>query len=200
METWRGQEHLSNKCALSILWESSRGVVTADKYIKAIWILLDHYISVNYPWSLCFQTVKAGAMLFKGCSKNAAADVGLVLCVRKLEFKRPFIAWIFFHYFSLLACGMYEEIKKKDFADEFWFLIRGHLASNKECWLALPFLCGFTVLKKISSCWFLPEIQTEAIKPGKGFVSTCAGMNSDVFLVRAALEQDSDSPSVLNLC
>lgn len=113
MGTWRGQEHLSNKCALSILWESSRGVVTADKYIKAIWILWDHYISVNYPWSLCFQTVKAGATLFKGCSKNAAADVGPVLCVRKLEFKRPFIAWIFFHYFSLLACGMYEEIKKK---------------------------------------------------------------------------------------
>lgn len=45
------------------------------------------------------------------------------------------------------------------------------------------FPCDFIVLKKIISCWVLPKIQAEAIKPGKGFVVTCSRMKSIVFPV-----------------
>lgn len=70
--------------------------------------------------------------------------------------------------YSFLARGIYKGGGRGSFADQFLFLTECHWAPNKECWIALLFLCGFKVLKKIISYCFLPKIQTEAIQARQG--------------------------------
>lgn len=113
----------------------------------------------------------------KGIAKKKVKKLQVMLACwlsdHKLKFKHSFIAWILSHSFASLACGHYKEKSQKKRAlwinSDFLQDATGVQTRNTGLpYFYFFFFNGFTVLKKIISCWVLPKIKAEAIWARQG--------------------------------